>query len=83
MLFRSLTGGFVTKPSNGWYAKAGSENKYRLKETNNKDFWNSILNDQKFKDYVESSFKISANDIAGDLEYGDIEEAYDNASTDL
>ena len=79
----ALTGGFVTKPSNGWYAKAGSENKYRLKETNNKDFWNPILNDQKFKDYVESSFKISANDIAGDLEYGDIEEAYDGISTDV
>ena len=79
----ALEGGFVTKPSNGWYSRKGEDVKYRLKDTNTKEFWSSILNDQAFKTFVESKYKISSGDLTGDLGYDDIEEEYTTATTDL
>lgn len=66
--------GFVQKPSNGWYSKVDvttgeiEEKKYRLKETNNKDFWDSILNSQEFKDAVYNRYAISSRSIISDEE---------------
>ena len=66
--------GFVTKPSNGWYAKVNSqtgevdEKKYRAKDTNTKDFWESILTSQSFKDAVYNRYAISSHSIITDEE---------------
>jgi len=54
----ALGGGYVTKPSNGWYQKAGSENKVRQKDTLTEEFWEDILSQQGFKDLVESTYCI-------------------------
>ena len=52
-----LEGGFVTKPSNGWYCKAGEEQKYRMKDTYTKEFWLPILSTKEFKAFDESKYK--------------------------
>lgn len=64
--------GFVMKPSNGWYSRVNKETgeieekKYRLKETNNKDFWNPIINSEAFKDAVYERYAISTHSIITD-----------------
>jgi RecA/RadA recombinase len=75
----ALEGGFVTKPSNGWYAKAGEEKKYRLADTHNKEFWMPILTNKEFNDFVESKYKVSSSSIMADMTTQDIEGEYDAA----
>jgi len=59
----ALEGGFVTKPSVGWYSKVNREtgevedSKFREKDTLNEEFWSSIITDD-FKDYLKGKFKI-------------------------
>lgn len=63
---------FVTKPSMGWYSKVDvstgevEEKKYRAKDTNTKEFWDSILNSQSFKDAVYNRYSISSHSILTD-----------------
>ena len=54
----ALGGGYVTKPSNGWYQKAGEDTKVRQKDTLTAEFWEDILCQQGFKDLVESTYCI-------------------------
>jgi RecA/RadA recombinase len=61
----ALEGGFVTKPSNGWYQRKGEETKYRLKDTMTKDFWLPILMKQEFSEFVASKYQISSSDLIG------------------
>jgi RecA/RadA recombinase len=75
----ALEGGFVVKPSNGWYAKQGEEKKYRMADTYNKEFWMPILTSKEFNDFVESKFKMSSGSIVSDMSADDIGVEYDNA----
>lgn len=65
----ALEGKFVVKPSNGWYSKVNIETgevedkKHRLKETQNKEFWDSILKTQKFKDYIKETYEVAYGSI--------------------
>lgn len=59
----ALDGGFVVKPSNGWYCRQGEEQKYRAKDTQTKDFWLPILSSKEFQDYVVKTFQVSGSDI--------------------
>ena len=54
----AMEGGYVEKPSPGWYQKAGTENKVREKDTLTEDFWKPILEETDFKDYVKKRFQI-------------------------
>jgi len=54
----ALGGGYVTKPSNGWYQKAGEDTKVRQKDTLTAEFWADILNQKGFQDLVESTYCI-------------------------
>ena len=76
----ALEGGFVIKPSNGWYSRAGEEKKHRLADTQNKEFWMPILTKKEFADYIESKYKVSSNSIMSDMSTHDIEEEFDNAN---
>ena len=78
----ALEGGFVIKPSNGWYSRvdlesgAAEEKKFRLKDTETKDFWMPILTDKRFSDYVQNTYQVAHNPIITDEEIEDyIEEA--------
>ena len=62
----ALAGGFVTKPSNGWYQKSGEEKKYREKELDG-EFWESILASKDFSVYVEKLYKIGYNGTSLEL----------------
>lgn len=65
----ALEGGFVVKPSNGWYSKVNLEtgeispSKVRFDSTQTEDFWKDILNDQKFKEYVKKRYEIAYSNI--------------------
>ena len=65
----ALESGHVIKPSNGWYSKVNKDTgevedkKYRLKDTDNKDFWNSIMLSESFRSFVEQKYKVSNTNI--------------------
>ena len=64
----ALESGLVIKPSNGWYSKVDQDGvvedkKYREKDTNTSEFWMSILQQKKFRDFVESKYRVAANEI--------------------
>lgn len=59
----------VVKPSNGWYAKCNpdtgevEDKKYRLTDTNTKEFWMPILMDKSFYDYVKNKYSMGQTDM--------------------
>jgi RecA/RadA recombinase len=65
----AIDGGFVVKPNQGWYAKVDIETgevedkKYRIKDTNTKDFWMPIVTSKKFNDYIEKRYQVSHGSI--------------------
>lgn len=79
----ALEGGFVIKPSNGWYSHKGDEKRYRIKDTYTKDFWMPILAKKEFRDYVEENYKVSATNLGQDLGPEDIDAEYEAAGSDL
>jgi RecA/RadA recombinase len=64
LLDLGLAGGYVIKPSNGWYQRVDKTtgemvgSKLREKETLTEDFWNPILNETDFKEFIRSSYQI-------------------------
>ena len=54
----ALAGNYVTKPSNGWYAQAGSENKVRYDQTLQKEFWDPIFSNTDFKEFIKKQYSI-------------------------
>ena len=60
----AVAGGYVVKPSNGWYSKVDrttgevEDKKYRQKETLEADFWDSIFNKTDFKEFVKKQYQI-------------------------
>ena len=60
----ALDGGYITKPSNGWYCRVDRNTgeildpKVREKDTLNKEFWIPILEETDFKDYVRKKYSI-------------------------
>ena len=64
----------VVKPTNGWYAKVNVETgeiedkKYRIKDTDTKDFWTSILEDPTFMKFVEEKYSVTSGDIMQESE---------------
>ncbi len=76
----ALNGGFVTKPSNGWYSRAGEDQKFRAKDTYTKDFWLPILASKQFQEYIQQTYLMSSNDMmASNLSDEDFEEEFANA----
>jgi RecA/RadA recombinase len=59
----------VVKPTNGWYSKVDSETgeveekKYRIKDTDTKEFWTSILEDATFQEYVSNKYSVGTGTI--------------------
>ena len=67
----ALESGHVVKPSNGWYAKVDEDGvigdkKYRLKETETKDFWLPILQQKSFYDFVKNKYSVGQVDMIKD-----------------
>jgi len=72
LLDNALESGHVIKPSNGWYSKVDiltgevDVKKYREKETNSKEFWSSILEDEAFKAFVANKYSVASGSIMQD-----------------
>lgn len=68
----AIDSGHIIKPSNGWFSKVKQDTgevedkKYREKETNTKEFWDSILNDTSFSDFVIKKYGIAYGNIMGE-----------------
>jgi RecA/RadA recombinase len=74
-------GGFVVKPSNGWYSHKGEEKKYRLKDTYSKEFWLPVSANKDFRDYIETNYRISNSNLNQDIAMEDIDSEYEAADT--
>ena len=63
----ALAGGYVTKPSNGWYqlvdTTTGEEigSKVRHKDTLKPEFWEGLLESENFRDFVSQMYSIVGN----------------------
>jgi hypothetical protein len=62
----ALESGHVTKPNVGWYAKVNVETgevedrKYRLKDVDTAEFWEPILEDESFKQWVRDNYQFTS-----------------------
>ena len=67
-----MAGGYVVKPSNGWYQKVGVEKKYRASELN-AEFWEDIFATTDFEEFIQQVYMIGHKssvelDIENELE---------------
>ena len=65
----ALESGHVVKPSNGWYSKVDvdtgviEDKKYRIKDTDTKEFWLPLLTSKSFFDYVKNKYSMGQGDM--------------------
>jgi RecA/RadA recombinase len=82
----AISGGFVIKPSNGWYSKVDKtsgeveDKKYRLKDTYTKEFWMPVLTAPLFRTYIEDNYRMAGGEMLGRSFDEDIEQEFENAS---
>lgn len=63
----------VVKPSNGWYSRVDEDGvveqkKFRAKDTDTAEFWDTVLTNKKFIEYIESRYKVSNGTVMSDEE---------------
>lgn len=72
LLDLALESGHVIKPSNGWYSKVNVETgevedkKYRIKDTDTKEFWLPLLTQKSFYEFVKNKYTIGTVDMVKD-----------------
>ena len=72
LLDLALESGHVIKPSNGWYSKVNvetgevDEKKYRIKDTETKDFWLPVLQQKSFYEFVKNKYSVGQIDMVKD-----------------
>ena len=65
----ALAGGYVAKPSSGWYCKVDTNTgelgtKVREKDTLTQEFWESILDNPDFVQFVKDGYSIVGKGIS-------------------
>jgi RecA/RadA recombinase len=66
LLEMALESGHVTKPKNGWYAKVNTQTgevegkNWRESETECEEFWDSILGNVTFKDWIRENYSFGS-----------------------
>jgi RecA/RadA recombinase len=76
----ALESGHVVKPSNGWYSRVDfetgevEEKKHRIKDTVTGDFWNMILAQPSFNEYIKKNYQLGATPMVTDEQ---IEQSYE------
>ena len=69
LLDMALESGHVVKPSNGWYSRVDTttgeieEKKFRIKDTDTKDFWLPIITGSTFPKWVKETYQVSNGSI--------------------
>jgi RecA/RadA recombinase len=72
LLDMALESGHVVKPSNGWYSRVNmdtgvvEDKKWRIKDTDTKEFWLQVLMDKTFQDWVKNNYQVSTGSIISD-----------------
>jgi len=72
LLDMALESKHVVKPSNGWYSKVDpttgevDAKKWRIKDTDSKEFWGSILMDSTFRDWIKERYQVSHGEMIKD-----------------
>jgi len=83
----ALESGHVIKPSNGWYSKVDKETgevedkKYRIKDTDSKEFWMSIITSKSFNEFVQDRYAIAHGSIIKDEDILNDLNKYEDEST--
>ena len=73
LLDMALESGHVTKPNVGWYAKVNTSTgeveskKWRLADTECPEFWDSIMVDESFKEWIRKNYQFSSA-VAGNID---------------
>lgn len=63
LMENAIESGHIVKPSQGWYSKVDTQTgeiedkKYRLNDTHNAEFWQSILKDESFINWVKNRYQ--------------------------
>jgi len=79
LLEMALESGHVVKPSNGWYSRVDKstgeieEKKWRIKDTDTKEFWLQVLMDKSFQQWVTENYQISSGSIMQNMDDDEIE----------
>ncbi|CAB4168063.1 recombinase A [uncultured Caudovirales phage] len=72
LLEMAISSGHVMKPSNGWYSRVNTETgviedkKWRIKDTDSKEFWAQVITDVTFQDWVKATYQVTNGDILSD-----------------
>ena len=76
----AIESGHVIKPSNGWYSKVNvdsgevEDKKFRIKETDAKEFRLPILKQKSFQEFIENKYRVASGNI---MNYDDVEETFE------
>lgn len=82
----ALEAGVVQKPNQGWYSRmdfatgALEDKKWRMKDTNCKEFWDPILKSRTFQDWVKNNYQVASGSIMDD---NDIDQAMNAVPVDV
>jgi hypothetical protein len=68
LLEMAVESGHVVKPSNGWYSRVDDDGvvedkKFRVKDTDTKDFWVPVIQSKGFQDWVKKTYQVSSGSI--------------------
>lgn len=72
LLEMALESGAIVKPSNGWYSRVNldtgeiEDKKFRIKDTDNKEFWMPVLMSKPFRDWVKTRYSVSSGALMQD-----------------
>ena len=78
LLDMAIESGHVVKPSNGWYSRVNTttgeveEKKFRIKDTDSKEFWLPVLGDPTFQDWIKQNYQIANGAIMSDDEVSEV-----------
>lgn len=80
LLDMALESGHVVKPSNGWYSRVDTdgvveEKKWRLKDTDTKEFWLQVLTNPGFQQWVKDNYQVSSGQLMSDEDIDETLEA--------
>ena len=70
----AIEGGFIVKPSNGWYSKVDLETgeveakKVRATETETSEFWKELIKSTKFQTYITDKYAIGKTSLIAEDE---------------
>ena len=85
LLDEAMESGHVIKPKNARYSRVNmltgevEEKMFKENQINNGEFWDQILNDQKFKDFISIKYKVANGKLINDTDevFDDIEDGED------